>query len=176
MPVVPIIRTDWSRLRWYKPGDFKHPEKLDFGVVSGLDHLATALGVKAVILSDYRIGTPAPSGKPSQHSLGRAIDFAYPSVEPMTVLDTIRDMKHFSGYGMYVNERGVVSFHVDSRTDRSPESPATWGAERDRGTDQKVWTYTSLRSIIAKYFPAALPALVWLVIMGVGIYYFAKHS
>jgi hypothetical protein len=77
---------------------------------------------------------------------------------------------------MYVNERGVVSFHVDSRTDRSPDNPATWGAERDRGTDQKVWAYTSLRSILEKYFPAALPAFVWLVIMGVGIYYFAKHS
>lgn len=173
MPVVPIIATEWSLLRWYKPGDFKHPEKLDFGVVSGLDHLATALGVKAVILSDYR---PVSDISKSQHGLGRAIDFAYPSVEPMKVLDTIRNAKYFSGYGMYVNERGVVSFHVDTRTDRSPDNPTTWGAERDRGTDQKVWAYTSLRSIIAKYFPAALPALVWLVIMGVGIYYFAKHS
>lgn len=170
MPVVPIIATEWRALSWYKPADFKHPEKLDFGVVSGLDILATLLHVRAIILSDYRIDSD------SQHGLGRAIDFTYPTVPPMTVLDTIRDMKHFSGYGMYVNERGVVSFHVDSRTDRSPESPATWGAERDRGTDQKVWAYTSLRSIIAKYFPAALPALVWLVIMGVGIYYFAKHS
>ena len=176
MPTVPIIRTDWTVLSWYKPGDFKHPEKLDFGVVSGLDRLATALGVKAVILSDYRIGALAPSGEPSLHSLGRALDFTYPSVEPMKVLDTIRNMNHFSGYGMYVNERGVVSFHVDTRTDRTPESPATWGASRDRGTDQKRWAYTSLRSIIAKYFPAALPALVWLVIMGVGIYYLAKHS
>jgi hypothetical protein len=157
-------------LSWYKPGDFKHPEKLDFEVLSGLNRLATLLGIKAIILSDYRIDAD------SQHGLGRAIDFTYPTVPPMTVLDTIRDMKHFSGYGMYVNERGVVSFHVDSRTDRSPESPATWGAERDRRTDQKVWAYTSLRSIIDKYFPAALPALVWLLIMGVGIYYLAKHS
>jgi hypothetical protein len=173
MPVVPIIPTNWKVLSWYKPEDFTHPEKLDFGVLSGLNRLATLLGVKAIILDDFRVISKNPD---SQHLLGRAIDFAYPTVPPMRVMDTIRDMKHFSGYGMYVNERGVVSFHVDSRTDRSPESPATWGAERDRGTDQKVWAYTSLRSIIAKYFPAALPALVWLVIMGVGIYYFAKHS
>ncbi len=176
MPTVPIIRTDWTVLSWYKPGDFKHPEKLDFELVSGLENLAYVLDSKAIILSDFRIGALAPSGEASLHSLGRAIDFTYPGVDPMKVLDTIRNMNHFSGYGMYVNERGIVSFHVDTRTDRTPESPATWGASRDRGTDQKRWAYTSLRSIIAKYFPAALPALVWLVIMGAGIYYLAKHS
>ncbi len=173
MPVAPIISTDWSALSWYRPGDFNHPEKLDFGVVFGLDCLATLLGVKAVILSDFRLVSDISK---SQHGLGRAIDFTCPSVEPMKVLDTIQSMKHFSGYGMYVNEGGIVSFHVDTRTDRSPDNPATWGASKDRGTDQKAWTYTSLRSIIEKYFPAALPALVWLVIMGVGIYYLAKHS
>lgn len=173
MPVVPIIATDWSRVRNYRPGDFNHPEKLDFHVVLGVDRLTSILGVKFIILDDYRIFS---KNKDSQHLLGRAIDLTCPTVDSMTVMDTIRNMKWFSGYGMYVNERGVVSFHVDSRTDRSPESPATWGAEKDRGTDQKGWAYTSLRSIIAKHFPAALPALVWLVIMGAGIYYLAKHS
>lgn len=173
MAVVPIIATDWSLVRNYRPGDFKHPEKLDFEVVQGVDRLTSILGVKLIILDDYRTFSKI---KDSQHLLGRAIDFTCPEVAPMTVLDTIQNMKWFSGYGMYVNEAGIVSFHVDSRTDRSPDNPATWGASKDRGTDQKEWAYTSLRSIIDKYFPAALPALVWVLIMGVGIYYLAKYT
>ncbi len=170
MPVVPIIATNWSVISYYQPGDFKHPEKLDFELVGGLNNLAYILGVKASILSDFRLGDEG------QHGRGRAIDFAYPTVDSMTVLDAIRNMKHFSGYGMYVNERGVFSFHVDTRTDRSPDNPATWGASKDRRIGQTEWAYTSLRSIIDQYFPAAVPALVWLLIMGVGIYYLAKYT
>lgn len=170
MPVVPIKATDWSLVRNYRPGDFKHPEKLDFHVVQGVDRLTSILGVKASILDDYRVGDTG------QHGRGRAIDLTYPTIDSMTVLDTIRRMTWFSGFGMYVNELGAVSFHVDTRTDRSPDNPATWGASKDRRIGQEEWTYTSLRSFIDKYFPAAVPALVWVLIMGVGIYYLAKYT
>jgi len=173
MPVVPIITTDWSLIRNFRPGDFNHPEKLDFRVVRGVDLLSSILGEEFIILDDFRIFSKI---KDSQHLLGRAIDFTVPTVEPMTVLDTIRKIKWFSGYGMYVNERGIVSFHVDTRTDRSPDNPATWGASKGREINQREWAYTSLRSIIDKYFPAALPALVWVFIMGVGIYCLAEYT
>ncbi len=173
MAVAPIIATDWSQVVNYQPGDFKHPEKLDFHVVQGVDRLTSILGVKLLILDDFRTFSKM---KDSQHLLGRALDFTCPTVDSMTVLDAIRDMKWFSGYGMYVNERGVVSFHVDTRTDRSPDNPATWGASKDRRIGPVEWTYTSLRSIIDQYFPAAVPALVWVLIMGVGIYYLAKYT
>lgn len=173
MPVVPIIATDWSLVRNYRPGDFKHPEKLDFHVIQGVDRLTSILGVKLIILDDFRTFSKIAD---SQHLFGRAIDFTCPTVDSMTVLDTIGNMKWFSGYGMYVNERGVVSFHVDTRTDRSPDNPATWGASKDRGIGPVEWTYTSLRSIIDQYFPAAVPAFVWVLIMGVGIYYLARYT
>lgn len=168
---------EWSALQFYEPDDFKHPEKLQASVVYGVDHLAQILNRKAVILSDFRVLSLGPTGKPSQHSLGRAIDLSYPGIDSMTVLAAIKETGRFSGFGAYINlETGGISFHVDTRTDRTPESPATWSASKDRRTGQTAWVYTSLRSIIEKHFRAAIPALVWVVIMGVGIYYLAKKA
>lgn len=176
MPTLSITKVDWSQILYYEPSDFKHPEKLDFSVVRGLDRLAAMLGRKAVILSDFRVGSLAPSGEPSVHSLGRAIDFTYPGLDPMTVLKNIQVVKCFSGYGMYVNAAGVFSFHVDTRTSRTVENPATWGASKDVATAGVGWNYKTLASIINQYIPAAIPAFVWMAIMGFGIYWLAKRT
>ena len=131
------------------------------------------LGKKAVILSDYR---PISKISKSQHAEGRAIDFAYPDVEPLVVLDAIRKVRVFSGYGMYVNAQKAYSFHVDTRTDRTPDDPATWGAIKNRELGQTEWYYTALKFIEEHYIPEAIPAIVWMVIMGFGIYWLAKRS
>ncbi len=161
---------DWSTIQFYRPADFKHPEKLDDSVVRGLDRLAIALNRKARVLSDWRLRSQFSD---SQHPIGRAIDFTYPDVDSTIVLNTIRDLGVFSGYGIYMNQAGAVSFHVDTRTDRSPQAPATWGARKGFAADE--WAYTSLRSIVDVLKPHALP-LIWVGILGVIIYFLARKS
>ncbi len=174
MPNSFIVSTDWSQIQNYRPEDFEHPEKLDRAVVVGLDRVATELCVKAVILSDFRVVSDVSK---SQHGLGRALDFTYPNVDSALVLDAIRDSKCFSGYGMYVNEQTLgVSFHVDTRVDRTPESPATWGASKDQRTGQVAWAYTSLRSIVDKFLGDSGTVLAWLLMAGVALYYLTKKS
>lgn len=170
MPVAVHNPVDWSRIKFYEPSDFKHPEKLDHSVVYGIDRLAFVTGKKAIILSDWRLESQFAD---SLHPYGRAIDFVYPDLNSTDVLNIIRNQKLFSGIGMYVNAAGVVSFHVDTRTDRSPESPATWGAQK--GPDQTEWVYTTLRSIADFVGPAAIP-LGWLALMLVGVYIYTRNS
>lgn len=171
MTFVKIMHVDWSMMDHYQPSDFNHPEKLDQGVVYGLDRLANVLG-KALVLSDWRIDSGILR---SQHHDGRAIDFTYPGQPPMTVLMAIQGLRWFSGYGMYVNQAGVFSFHVDTRTDRTPQNPATWGASKHQGSGQK-WDYVALRSIIDKYVVPATPALVWVGVMALASWYLYKHT
>lgn len=169
-----ITPTDWSQIQNYRPDDFKHPEKLDHGVVLGLDNLARKLGVKAIILSDYRVVSDISK---SQHGLGRAIDFTYPGLDSVLVLNSIPGLNCFSGYGMYVNEQTFgVSFHVDTRVDRTPESPATWGATKDQRTGQVAWAYTSLRSIVDKFFPTTIVGLLWMGLASVAFYYLTRRA
>lgn len=170
MPTAVFTPVDWSTIQWYQPSDFSHPEKLEDSVVRGVDRLATYLGQKAVILSDFRVVSAISK---SQHGLGRAIDLAYPDIDSMQVLHAIKNLNWFGGYGMYVNPAGIVSFHVDTRTDRSPESPATWGARKEAG--QTEWVYNSLRSIIDLVRPHALP-LGWVALMLVAIFFLARKS
>ncbi len=170
MPTAVFTPVDWSTIQFYQPSDFDHPEKLDDSVVRGLDRLAFVYGEKATVLSDWRL-TSQFSG--SMHPLGRAIDFIYPDLNSIHVLNTLRNIAYFGGYGMYRNAAGIVSFHVDTRTDRSPESPATWGARKEAG--QTEWVYDSLRSIIDLVRPHALP-LAWIAVMLVAIYFLARKS
>ena len=170
MPVAVHISVDWSQIEFYGPSDFHYPDKLDHSVVYGLDRLAFVLGKKATILDDFRF---VSKNRASQHLVGRAIDFTYPGLDSMKVLNAIRNHKLFSGIGMYVNQKGVVSFHVDTRTDRDPETPAIWGAQK--GPNETEWVYTTLRSIIDIVEPAALPLSV-IVVMLVGIYLYTRDS
>lgn len=136
----------WATLRWYRPDDFKHPEKLDYRLLRDFDWLASALNRKATVLSDWRMGDRG------QHPEGRAIDFVYPDLDSTFILDTIRDLKRFTGYGMYVNNIGAISFHVDNRIDRTPNDPATWGGVKSG--DETSWTYVALKSVVDLVTPS----------------------
>jgi hypothetical protein len=129
----------WDRLDFYDRTDFSFPDKLKHDVLLGLDRLAERIG-RAVILSDYREKSDVVE---SQHRLGRAIDFTYPARDPGYVLEAIRDTKAFSGIGMYLNSKGAVSFHVDTRTDRPPDNPAIWGALKAAAG----WRYMALDTV-----------------------------
>lgn len=147
-----INASQWQSLRYYRPGDFRYPDKLQFSVVNALDILTANLGLKAHILSDWR---PVSAERPgSQHPLGRAIDAVWPGLDPLKVLSVVRASRLFSGFGLYRNEKGFHSFHLDTRTDRTPEKPATWGALIYRQPDPKTGVpvrtteYTSLDSVV----------------------------
>ena len=90
MPVSVHTPVDWSRIKFYKPSDFKHPEKLDHSVVYGLDRLAFVIGNPALVLSDYRVDSKFAD---SMHKWGRAIDFTYPGIDSTEVLGIIRNQK-----------------------------------------------------------------------------------
>ena len=147
-----IDSTQWGLIRYYRPGDFRYPDKLHFSVVHSLDLLTARLGLKAHILSDWRPVAPERPG--SQHPLGRAVDTVWPGLEALDVLKIIRDSRLFTGFGLYRNEKGAVSFHLDTRTNRDPQSPATWGAMIYRqpdpvtGATVRTTEYTSLDHIV----------------------------
>lgn len=136
---------DWSTMMYLAPGDFTRPDDLDPSVVWGLDRLASRFGVKPIVLDDV---SPRPNNPGSQHPKGTAIDFTFPTIDSVQVMNAIEDMKFFTGYGMYVNEKGAVSFHVDRRSDRTPDNPATWGAWKDRDRGIHHWQYTGLQTIV----------------------------
>lgn len=147
-----IDSSQWSLLSYYRPGDFRHPDKLHFSLVYHLDALTKMLGVKAQILSDWRPVEPERSE--SQHPLGRAVDVVWPGVDPLKVLKVVRSSLLFSGYGLYRNEKGAHSFHLDTRTSRDPKAPATWGAliyrqpDPSTGVESRITEYTSLDHIV----------------------------
>lgn len=166
MPSVPIQPVDWSQIKNYSPSQFKYPYLLEDSVVSGLDALADKLPRSPIVIDDFRLQSDNPK---SQHKLGRAIDFIVPGVDWSDVLAAIKDTAAFSGYGIYTNEKGALSYHVDTRTDRSPENPATWGAWKDRTANVFSWQYVGLSDIIGK-----LPgdrAIATLVIAGLLIWW-----
>lgn len=147
-----IDSTQWGLIRHYRPGDFRYPDKLHFSVVHALDLLTARVGLKAQILSDWRPVSPERSG--SWHPLGRAVDAVWPGIDPLDTLKIIRDSRLFTGFGLYRNEKGAHSFHLDTRTDRDVDRPATWGAliyrQPDPVTGQAVRSteYTSLDHIV----------------------------
>lgn len=84
------------------------------------------------VLSDYR------PGDPRQHGQGRAIDFEVPNIEPLYVWELLRKARLFSGRGIYLSDKNAVSFHVDTRTDRTVDDPAIWGDVITHGVDPET--------------------------------------
>lgn len=120
---------DWASLLYLKRGDFKNPEKISFDVVQALDLVTGMIGIRPLILSDWR---PYDPGNPAtQHhisdDLSRALDVTFPGADSLKVWDKLVGSRLFTGLGVYQNENNVQSFHVDRRLDRGVDNPATWG-------------------------------------------------
>lgn len=160
----------WNLLKHYRPGDFRHPDKLDFSVVNFLDILTANLGLKAQILSDWRPFSPERPG--SQHPLGRAVDVTWPGLDTLKTLQVIKSSRLFTGFGLYRNEKGAYSFHLDTRTDRDPMTPATWGALIYRqpnpkgGEPIRTTEYTSLDHLVRFVKTKAALGIGTLVVAG----------
>ena len=168
-----ISLEQWNSLTYLRASDFDFPDQLEWEAVSNLDTAASIIGTKPLVLSDFR-----PDERlASQHRHGRAIDTTWPNQSPVHVWNVLRGMKRFTGLGVYVNEKGVASFHTDMRPDRAPDDPALWGgnitrqAEYEGGPlvrDTKYVTAAEILDILKKKAPvvltiaaAALLALWW---------------
>lgn len=165
-----LTAQEWAALKWVHRNEFDHPDQLHPSVVLKLDALAALLGASPRILSDVRPGERAAS----QHSPeqgGRAIDTTWPGVDPVRVWNTAKQSYLFSGLGIYLNEQGAVSFHFDTRTDRTPQAPATWGQLIKPGPHgERERTETSAANVLelVKKKPALLVlpllTLLWLLL------------
>jgi len=112
---------NWELLKYLTREDFKYPDEVNPEVIFGVDTLADEFGVKPVVLSDYR------PGDQGTHGDGDAIDHTWPGVNPIRVNTRALRLRVFSGIGIYINEKGVVSHHCDCRPDRTVDNPARWG-------------------------------------------------
>lgn len=117
-----ITPSQWNSLAFLRPGDFSHPDGMVFSAVNRLDRLAQAIGRRPLILSDKR--DYDESSPNSQHFYGLAIDSTWPGVNALDVIRVTEESGLYAndGFGAYVNEGGVASFHHDTRGKR-----ARWG-------------------------------------------------
>jgi len=138
----------WNSLIHLKRAEFKYPDQMDWSIVRALDVFISIAKSRPVILSDFR------PGDPRQHGKGRAIDTTWPGADPLEINRRAMGANLFSGVGIYVNEQGTASHHFDTRTDRTPAKPATWGGvieheynEATKSTDKTI-AYTSMIGVI----------------------------
>lgn len=134
----------WSNVRNYSRVDFAYPDKLDNSIVAALDRFTATTGFKAKILDDFRAYT---AGNPnSRHAWGDAVDVYFPGADSLAVLAAAESSGLFDGLGIYLNERGAVSFHFDKRGSR-----ARWGAfvgPAQSETGDRSNTYTTLQAVV----------------------------
>jgi hypothetical protein len=119
---------------------------MEWSVVKALDDFAVKIGRRPVVLSDFRPFDPADPN--SQHALGRAIDVAFPGADSLLILDLLASARLFSGFGLYTNPSNAQSFHVDTRVNRSVDSPARWGDVIEYVNGKRVDNYTTLDRVV----------------------------
>jgi len=121
-----ISPNQWNSLLYLKASHFKNPDKLAWTIVRNLDLFIQRVGSRPVILSDWRPYDAARGGK-QQHFEGTSIDTTWPGQDPLRIWQEMLASKLFSGLGVYLNNVDAVSFHTDTRTDRTVDDPALWG-------------------------------------------------
>lgn len=133
----------------FNPQDFQFYDRLEPGLLESLTNFANDLGVKPTILSDWR---PFDQDNPnSRHNVGDAVDLVVPGRDPLEVWAVAE--RHFpaGGVGVYLNERGAVSFHVDTRGNK-----ARWGAlitpavDPDTGQAFRRYEYVAATPVLAR--------------------------
>lgn len=150
----------YTSLLYLSPDMFDYPERLSEELLRKVDQFVGIIGQRPTVLSDYRPGDPKTHGK------GQALDLVWPSLDPLRVWSELKQAKLFSGLGIYLNDLGAVSFHVDVRPDRTATDPAIWGdfivhtTDPDTGRAVRVDQYVGADLVIAELKKKALPALI----------------
>ncbi len=171
-----ITSAQWNSLLYLKRSDFRYPDAMQPEPVQFLDQLTGIIGSRPQILSDYR------PGDPRQHGQGKAIDTAWPGQDSERILNAIRTQKVWCGIGIYINDQGAVSFHTDTRSDRHPENPATWGGlishpfDANTGQNKKVIDYTTLARVLDVVKKKGAGIALSLILLLFGIYLLTKKK
>lgn len=127
----------WASLLHLQPADFRFPDKVNSDLLRAVDRLFTVVGQRGRVLSDWRsFDRQNPN---TQHHISdfesRAVDLEFPGADALAVWSALRAARLFTGVGVYINELGATSFHVDNRLSRSVDNPATWGGVITRPYD-----------------------------------------
>ncbi len=164
MPINPEI---WNTLRNLREDQFKIPSFMDETILMALDSFISIVGENPKILSDFR------NDDPRQHGLGLAVDTVFVQSDPLFIWENALASGLFSGIGIYLNEKNIVSFHFDTRVDRTPADPATWGdfisypIDPDTNMPFRKDNYTEALAVIdeiKKKMPAIMSALLIIAI------------
>jgi hypothetical protein len=163
-----IAAAQWQTLANLKPKDFITPDKLDWSIVSALDHFVTLIRATPKVISDYRVPDP---DTPSRHPTGRAVDTVWYNIDPVYVFQQARAFSEFDGVGIYVNESGGVSLHLDTTGERT-----TWGGIITRTVESgKEIAYTTADAVIELIRKKPVEfGLVGLVLVGLLLYLLFK--
>jgi len=109
--------SDWKKIKFFGPKEFKHPEYLDLGLIKELDALRKFIGSFIIITSDWR------SNDPGIHGKGLAIDLVAPRYSG-SIIDLYFQAERFNfqGIGVYnhwkYKGRLVGGLHLDKRESR----------------------------------------------------------
>lgn len=116
-----MTAADWPLLRYFKPTEFQHPEKMGFQFMLRLDALRLAAGVPMKVTSSYR--TPAHNkavggAKDSAHvdDICEAVDIWPANSQHAFEIMRAAFLCGFERIGMYANG----SFHFDTTGDVRP--------------------------------------------------------
>lgn len=109
----------WEKVKYFKPSEFRHPDKLEPLLIYSIDRLRELAGKPIIVNSDYR------EGDTGQHGQGKAIDLV---IKGMHVIDQFllaEKSRLFAGIGIYPfwNRAGL---HVDIRDLKPNQSAARW--------------------------------------------------
>ena len=121
-----------------------HKADVDVRLIRYTELLAKLLDTTPVILSDYR------EGDKGQHGLGKAVDVYWPDLDPLEVLEYVMGLNIFGGIGIYLNEKGAVSFHFDIRSHKADGSIATWGCFITHPNGKKCMNYTTMDAVVKR--------------------------
>ena len=115
-----MLKGEWRQINHFEPGEFKHPDRMDYGFMQRLDLARSFAGIPFEITSDYR-----DDDDHSPHRTGRAVDIR--SHHSLTKFKIVRGLLKagFTRIGVY--DRHV---HVDS--DPQGPSEVLWIGESRR--------------------------------------------
>lgn len=88
-------------LRYFKPSEFSNPGMMETALLEQLDEARHRLGYPLRITSSFRPGAVAPSGGPSQHAAGAAVDMHSPGMPCVELYLALERMELFGGIGIY---------------------------------------------------------------------------